>query len=138
VAAPHTCASTCIALPPASTARILQCWCCCGIPGTPSHTLTPACFISRPTMHTRRTSLCTPRDSPCAEYVLEFQKCLDRTDPVPYSVIRGIIQQELRGRSIESVFSYINPEPLASASVAQVCGLQHICCTAIQGALLFC
>lgn len=55
-----------------------------------------------------------------AEYVLEFQKCLDRTDPVPFSTIRGIIQQELRGRSVESIFSYINPEPLASASVAQV------------------
>jgi hypothetical protein len=55
------------------------------------------------------------------EYVLEFQKCLDRTDPVPFSTIRGIIQQELKGRSIESIFSYINPEPLASASVAQVC-----------------
>lgn len=58
--------------------------------------------------------------SACAEYVLEFQKCLDRTDPIPYSTIRGIMQQELKGRSIESIFSYINPEPLASASVAQV------------------
>lgn len=55
-----------------------------------------------------------------AEYVLEFQKCLDRTDPVPFSTIRGIIQQELKGRSVESVFSYIDPQPLASASVAQV------------------
>lgn len=52
--------------------------------------------------------------------MLEFQKCLDRTDPVPFSTIRGIMQQELRGRSIESVFSYIDPQPLASASVAQV------------------
>jgi aarF domain-containing kinase len=52
--------------------------------------------------------------------VTEFQKCLDRTDPVPFSTIRGIIQQELRGRSIDSVFASIDPQPLASASVAQV------------------
>lgn len=65
------------------------------------------------------------------EYVLEFQKCLDRTDPVPYSTIRGIMQQELKGRSIESIFSYINPEPLASASVAQV-GTQQECLLACK------
>jgi hypothetical protein len=62
-----------------------------------------------------------------AEYVLEFQKCLDRTDPIPYSTIRGIMQQELKGRSIESIFSYVNPEPLASASVAQVGALHQFC-----------
>lgn len=54
-----------------------------------------------------------------AEYVLEFQKCLDRTDPVPFSTIRDIIRKELK-QPIEQVFSYIDPQPLASASVAQV------------------
>lgn len=27
------------------------------------------------------------------EYVLEFQKCLDKTEPVPFSVIERIINQ---------------------------------------------
>jgi aarF domain-containing kinase len=27
------------------------------------------------------------------EYVMEFQKCLDRTDPVPFSTIKAIIEQ---------------------------------------------
>lgn len=66
-----------------------------------------------------------------AEYVLEFQKCLDRTDPIPYSTIRGIMQQELKGRSLESIFSYVNPEPLASASVAQVGALHHHLCACV-------
>ena len=55
----------------------------------------------------------------CAEYVQEFQKCLDRTEPVPWSVVQQRIESEL-GRPLSSVFSYINPVPLASASVAQV------------------
>ncbi|GLC36376.1 hypothetical protein PLESTF_000329900 [Pleodorina starrii] len=53
------------------------------------------------------------------EYVLEFQKCLDKTEPVPYSVIERIIEQELQ-QPWSSVFSSIDPTPLASASVAQV------------------
>ncbi|KXZ49651.1 hypothetical protein GPECTOR_20g508 [Gonium pectorale] len=53
------------------------------------------------------------------EYVLEFQKCLDKTEPVPYSVIERIIEQELR-QPWTNVFSSIDPTPLASASVAQV------------------
>eukprot|EP00882_Tetradesmus_deserticola_P012074 GHRQ01012790.1.p1 GENE.GHRQ01012790.1~~GHRQ01012790.1.p1 ORF type:complete len:213 (+),score=58.11 GHRQ01012790.1:557-1195(+) len=56
------------------------------------------------------------------EYVLEFQKCLDRTDPVPFSAIQRILRQELQQQPLESVFSYIDPQPLASASVAQVRG----------------
>uniref|UniRef100_A0A383VQQ0 Protein kinase domain-containing protein n=1 Tax=Tetradesmus obliquus TaxID=3088 RepID=A0A383VQQ0_TETOB len=54
------------------------------------------------------------------EYVLEFQKCLDRTDPVPFATIQRILKQELQQQPLESVFSYIDPQPLASASVAQV------------------
>jgi aarF domain-containing kinase len=30
-----------------------------------------------------------------AEYVTEFQKCLDQTEPVPYETIRKIIEEEL-------------------------------------------
>ncbi|KAK9802984.1 hypothetical protein WJX73_004259 [Symbiochloris irregularis] len=54
-----------------------------------------------------------------AEYVLEFQKCLDKTDPVDWAIIKNTIESEL-GRSVNQVFSYIDPVPLASASIAQV------------------
>ncbi len=52
-------------------------------------------------------------------YALEFQKCLDKTDPVPWKTIRQTIQEELT-QPIDAVFSSINPIPLATASVAQV------------------
>ena len=54
-----------------------------------------------------------------ADYVLEFQSCLDNTPKVTYTKIRKIIQEDL-GRPISSVFAYVDPVPLASASVAQV------------------
>lgn len=54
-----------------------------------------------------------------AEYVTEFQRCLDRTEPVPWPTIQQRIEAEL-GKPTSSVFSYVNPVPLASASVAQV------------------
>ncbi|CAN0240112.1 unnamed protein product [Ascophyllum nodosum] len=54
-----------------------------------------------------------------AEYVKEFQKCLDKTDSVPWSTMRPIIEKDL-GRRVTEVFSSINTKPLASASIAQV------------------
>ena len=54
-----------------------------------------------------------------AEYVLEFQTCLDNTPTVPYSVIRKIIQDDLK-KPLSEIYSYVDPTPLASASVAQV------------------
>jgi len=53
------------------------------------------------------------------EYVLEFQKCLDQTTPVPFDIIRRTIESDL-GMSLEDVFESVDPVPLASASVAQV------------------
>ncbi|CAI0457316.1 unnamed protein product [Linum tenue] len=53
------------------------------------------------------------------EYVEEFQKCFDRAPPVPFQEIQEILRQEL-GRPIESVYEYVDPTPLASASIAQV------------------
>ena len=53
------------------------------------------------------------------KYVQEFQKCLDQTEPVPWNVISRTIQEELK-QPISTVFSSINPVPLATASVAQV------------------
>jgi len=53
-----------------------------------------------------------------ADFVREFQKCLDQTTPVPYDKIKRIIKEELGNP--DSLFSKIDPKPLASASVAQV------------------
>jgi len=53
------------------------------------------------------------------EYVEEFQACLDRTEPLPYSYIESVLQKELR-QPLDQVFSSIDPNALASASIAQV------------------
>ncbi|XP_039070871.1 uncharacterized aarF domain-containing protein kinase At5g05200, chloroplastic-like [Hibiscus syriacus] len=55
------------------------------------------------------------------EYVEEFQKCFDKAPEVPFEDIQSILRQEL-GRPIDSVYEYINPTPIASASIAQVHG----------------
>lgn len=52
-------------------------------------------------------------------YVTEFQHCLDRTTPLPFSVMRDVLQCELK-RPLEEIFSHIDEVPLASASIAQV------------------
>ena len=53
------------------------------------------------------------------EYVEEFQFCLDKTPNLPFAVIRRIIAEEL-DRPIDQVFAEIDPQALASASIAQV------------------
>ncbi|KAA0067028.1 putative aarF domain-containing protein kinase [Cucumis melo var. makuwa] len=55
------------------------------------------------------------------EYVEEFQKCFDQAPPIPFEEIKKIIQDDL-GRPIDSVYEYIDPNPIASASIAQVHG----------------
>lgn len=56
-----------------------------------------------------------------AEYVKEFQKCLDNTEPLEWSVIEAVIKKELcDGGPTSRVFSSIDKTPLASASIAQV------------------
>jgi len=52
------------------------------------------------------------------EYVLEFQKCLDATEPLEWSVIKSVIESELG--PISRTFESIDQVPLASASIAQV------------------
>jgi len=52
------------------------------------------------------------------EYVVEFQKCLDQTEPLPWSSIRKVIEDELG--PISQTFAYVDVKPLASASIAQV------------------
>lgn len=55
-----------------------------------------------------------------ADYVEEFQKCFDKAPVVPFSEIEVILQEELK-RPLEDVYEYIDPVPIASASIAQVC-----------------
>ncbi|KAL8535390.1 hypothetical protein ACS0TY_011149 [Phlomoides rotata] len=55
------------------------------------------------------------------DYVLEFQRCFDRAPSVPFQEIQAILRQEL-GKPIDTVFDYVDPTPLASASIAQVHG----------------
>jgi aarF domain-containing kinase len=54
-----------------------------------------------------------------AEWVTEFQHCLDRTTPLPWRTIRRALKAEL-GTRLESEFAWVDSEPLASASIAQV------------------
>ncbi|MGF1528385.1 MAG: ABC1 kinase family protein [Candidatus Competibacterales bacterium] len=52
-------------------------------------------------------------------YVEAFQNCLDRTPPVAFSRLKPMIAAEL-GRPLGEIYRYIDPQPLASASIAQV------------------
>ena len=52
------------------------------------------------------------------EYVTEFQKCLDKTEPLEWTVIKRVIESEIG--PISRTFSFIDQTPLASASIAQV------------------
>lgn len=54
-----------------------------------------------------------------ADYVLEFQKCLDSSPTVPYETIKRIVESELN-MPLERAFASFERQPLASASVAQV------------------
>jgi aarF domain-containing kinase len=54
-----------------------------------------------------------------AEFVLEFQSCLDRGPSVPYADIKKIIESDLQ-KPVSAVFKSIDPVPLACASIAQV------------------
>lgn len=48
----------------------------------------------------------------------EFQSCLDRLPPLPFEVVDGILKAELKEKY--ALFKQINPQPLATASMAQV------------------
>ncbi|KAK9282988.1 hypothetical protein L1049_011215 [Liquidambar formosana] len=55
------------------------------------------------------------------EYVEEFQNCFDRAPAIPFEEIQTILREEL-GRPVDSVYEYVDPTPVASASIAQVHG----------------
>lgn len=54
-----------------------------------------------------------------ADYVREFQQCLDSTTTIPFETVKKIIEDDL-GRPASCVYSFLDPKPLASASIAQV------------------
>nr|ADE76450.1 unknown [Picea sitchensis] len=56
-----------------------------------------------------------------ADYVKEFQNCFDKAPAVPFREIEAILQQELK-QPLENIYEYIDPVPIASASIAQVHG----------------
>ncbi len=53
------------------------------------------------------------------EYAIEFRKLQDNVSPLPFDVIKSEIEKELK-RPVEDIFEDIDPNPIASASIAQV------------------
>lgn len=62
---------------------------------------------------------CSPSLFPEA-YVREFQRCLDRTEPLAFDQMAGVLEKELGPGYLGEIFSEIDPVPIASASIAQV------------------
>lgn len=54
-----------------------------------------------------------------APFVEEFRKLQDRVFPFPFADVRRVVEEETGG-PLETSFSFVDPEPLASASMAQV------------------
>lgn len=52
-------------------------------------------------------------------YVTEFQHCLDKTTPLPFYIVRQVLERELK-QPLDELFENIDETPLASASIAQV------------------
>lgn len=53
------------------------------------------------------------------EWIVEFEKLQDRAPAVPFAEIHRQLQEDL-GAAPEEVFAWLDPEPLAAASIAQV------------------
>ena len=53
------------------------------------------------------------------QYVRTLQKAQDRVPPRAFAVIRAVVERELE-KPLDAVFASFEPEPLASASLAQV------------------
>lgn len=53
------------------------------------------------------------------DYCNELMKLTDQVDPVPWSVVRDILTAEF-GRPPEEAFAWIDPRPVAAASLSQV------------------
>ncbi len=53
------------------------------------------------------------------EYTVEFATLHDRVQPLPFSTVQEILKQEY-GNRFDQIFESVDPEPLGSASIAQV------------------
>ncbi len=53
------------------------------------------------------------------ELVLEFKRCRDQVPAEPFDAVKLTIEQDL-GCRLEDIFEYVDTEPLAAASIAQV------------------
>ena len=53
------------------------------------------------------------------EYCQELRKLQDQAPPLDFPVIREVVEKEFQ-RPLEEIFSFFDPHPLASASIAQV------------------
>lgn len=69
------------------------------------------------------------------EYVEEFKNCFDKAPQVPFNEIEAILREDL-GRPINSVYEYVDPVPIASASIAQVCTYSFLSSSLLRS--LFC
>lgn len=57
------------------------------------------------------------------QYTDRLQKLQDAVDPVPASVVKAVIRQDLlEGEPMEVMFKEFDDKPLGSASIAQVRG----------------
>lgn len=54
-----------------------------------------------------------------AEWIEEFERLQSNVAPIPTADIRALAESHL-GRPVEKVFRYIDPQPIGSASIAQV------------------
>lgn len=63
--------------------------------------------------------LATRPDLIPAEFVEEFKKLQSEVPPLPFELLKDVIEEQFEGRSKE-IFSMIDEEPLAAASIAQV------------------
>jgi ubiquinone biosynthesis protein len=53
------------------------------------------------------------------EFVTEFSKLHDNVQPLPFEVVQQVLQQEF-GESFNKEFTFLEPQPVGSASIAQV------------------
>ena len=53
------------------------------------------------------------------ELVEEFKKCRDQVPPEPFEAVKKVLEEEL-GKPLDAVFSHIETQPIAAASIAQV------------------
>jgi ubiquinone biosynthesis protein len=54
-----------------------------------------------------------------ADFVAEFEKLQDRVQPISFEIVEQVLKDEF-GSSLMQKFSYFDPAPLGSASIAQV------------------